>query len=70
MTAPRYAVYVVLDDPKVTPKTHGYVAAGWNAAPTAARIIKRIAPILGVTPINEEERDWKEILKKETMREK
>lgn len=66
MTAPKYAVYVVLDEPKATPKTYGYATAGWNATPTAARIIKRIGPILGVIASKNQEPDWKEILRKET----
>jgi cell division protein FtsI (penicillin-binding protein 3) len=68
MTSPKYAVYIVLDDPKATPKTHGYAAAGWNAAPTAARIIKRIGPMLGVIADNSEEPDWHKILKTETAK--
>lgn len=43
---PRYLVLVMLDDPKATPKTHGFQTAGWNATPTAGSIIERIAPLL------------------------
>lgn len=50
-TAPRYVVYVVLDEPKGTEKTYGFATAGWTAAPTAARVITRIAPILRVPPV-------------------
>ncbi|CAI9121641.1 peptidoglycan D,D-transpeptidase FtsI family protein [Brytella acorum] len=50
MNAPRYAVYVMLDAPKATSKTHGFVTAGWNAAPTTARLISRVAPMLGMFP--------------------
>jgi cell division protein FtsI (penicillin-binding protein 3) len=46
--SPEYAIYVILDDPKASKKTYGYATAGWNANPTAARIIKRIGPLLGV----------------------
>jgi cell division protein FtsI (penicillin-binding protein 3) len=58
MTAPRYAVYVVLDEPKTTPKTHGYRTAGWNSTPLAANIIKRIGPMLGITAVTNNEPDW------------
>ena len=51
MEAPRYLVLIVLDDPKATPETAGLATAGWNAAPTAGRVIARIAPVLGVTPV-------------------
>ncbi|WP_183479181.1 peptidoglycan D,D-transpeptidase FtsI family protein [Komagataeibacter kakiaceti] len=50
MNAPRYAIYVMLDSPKPTAQTHGWTTAGWNAAPTAARMITRIAPLMGLFP--------------------
>lgn len=46
---PEYVVLVVLDEPQ--DGTAGGVTAAWNAAPTAARIIERIAPHLGVMPV-------------------
>ncbi|MDR3156156.1 MAG: penicillin-binding protein 2 [Holosporaceae bacterium] len=66
MTAPRYAVYVVLNEPKTTPKTHGYRTAGWNAAPLAANIIGRIGPMLGVTTTNTNEPNWHYVLEQAT----
>lgn len=50
MNAPRYAVYVMLDSPHGTKKTYGFTTAAWNAAPTAGKIIARVAPILGLFP--------------------
>jgi cell division protein FtsI (penicillin-binding protein 3) len=64
MTNPQYSVYVVLDDPQTTPKTHGYRTAGWNAAPTAARIIKRIGAMLGVIASTNPEPDWKDVMRR------
>jgi cell division protein FtsI (penicillin-binding protein 3) len=49
--APRYLVYVLLDEPKATKNTFGYTSAGWNAAVVAARLIERIGPILGLPPV-------------------
>ena len=49
--SPEYVVLVVLDEPKAG--ASGGVTAAWNAAPTAGRVIERIAPILGVTPVFE-----------------
>lgn len=46
---PRFVVFVVLDDPKAA-EGRGR-AASWNAAPIAGRIIERIAPGLGVSPV-------------------
>lgn len=47
---PQYLVLVMLDEPKGIPETHGFRTSGWNAAPTTARVVERIAPILGVRP--------------------
>ena len=43
---PRYAMIVTLDEPKAIEGTHGYATAGWNAAPVAGQVIRRIGPIL------------------------
>ena len=43
---PRYAMIVTLDEPKAAEGTHGYATAGWNAAPVAGQVIRRIGPIL------------------------
>ncbi|MEL7230912.1 MAG: penicillin-binding protein 2 [Pseudomonadota bacterium] len=45
---PEYVVLIVLDNPKAG--TDRGRTAAWNAAPTAGRVIERIAPILGVEP--------------------
>jgi cell division protein FtsI (penicillin-binding protein 3) len=47
---PRYQLLVMLDEPQGLPETHGYTTSGWNAAPTAGKIIARIAPLLGLAP--------------------
>jgi cell division protein FtsI (penicillin-binding protein 3) len=45
---PRYAVFILLDQPHGTRETGGFALAGWTAAPTVGRVIQRIAPLLGV----------------------
>jgi cell division protein FtsI (penicillin-binding protein 3) len=50
MNAPRYAVYMMLDEPHGTKATYGYSTAGWVAAPEAGRVIARAAPMLGMLP--------------------
>jgi cell division protein FtsI (penicillin-binding protein 3) len=50
MNAPRYAVYMMLDEPHANASTHGYATAGWVAAPAAGRVIARIGPMLGLLP--------------------
>jgi cell division protein FtsI (penicillin-binding protein 3) len=47
---PRYLVLIMLDEPQPTKDTYGFITSGWNAVPTAANVIKRIAPLLGVEP--------------------
>ncbi len=51
MNAPRYAVLVVVDEPKGNAASHGYATGGWVGAPAAGRIIAASAPILGVAPM-------------------
>ncbi len=48
MDKPRYAILVMLDEPKPLPETYGFATSGWNAVPTAGYIIERIAPLLNV----------------------
>jgi len=47
---PRYLLLIMLDEPQGLPETHNFATAGWNAAPTAAKVIARIAPLLGIEP--------------------
>ena len=48
--APEYLVLVMLDEPQRVAASGNQATAGVNAAPTARKIIERIAPILGVAP--------------------
>lgn len=43
---PRYVLIVTLDEPQAAEGTYGYATAGWNAAPTAGKIVERIGPML------------------------
>jgi cell division protein FtsI (penicillin-binding protein 3) len=45
MHAPRYAIYVMVDEPKPTARSQGYATAGWVAAPAAGMVIRSVAPI-------------------------
>jgi cell division protein FtsI (penicillin-binding protein 3) len=45
---PRYAVFVLLDQPHGTKETGGFALASYTAVPAAAKVISRIAPLLGV----------------------
>ena len=50
MEAPRYVVIAMLDAPHGTRETGGYSTAGQVTAPSIAKIVPRIAPVLGVAP--------------------
>ena len=61
---PTYLVFITYDEPQAVKGTYGYATAGWNATPTAGRVIERIGPMLGVpyayekiafSPFSEEE---------------
>jgi cell division protein FtsI (penicillin-binding protein 3) len=47
---PRYVVLVLLDEPQAVAGTYGFATAGWNAVPTAGKLIARIGSMLGVKP--------------------
>jgi cell division protein FtsI (penicillin-binding protein 3) len=53
---PQYALIVMFDEPQLVDPASveagavGGVTAAWNAAPTAGRIIERVAPLLGLAP--------------------
>jgi cell division protein FtsI (penicillin-binding protein 3) len=45
---PQYLLMTMLDEPQALRETFGFITAGWNAAPVAAKVIERTAPVLGV----------------------
>ena len=47
---PKFALMVIIDDPKPIKETFGFVTSGWNACPTGGKIISRIAPQLNIRP--------------------
>ena len=58
---PTYAVLVMYDEPQGIAETHNFALAGWNAAPTTAAIIRRAAPLLGIMPQNNLEKQAAQI---------
>ncbi len=50
---PEYVLIVTLDEPVETSGTEPRRTAGWTAVPVAGEIIRRTAPLLGVTPVIE-----------------
>jgi cell division protein FtsI (penicillin-binding protein 3) len=53
MHEPRYLVLTMVDEPHGTKQSHGFATAGWTVVPATSRIIQRIAPVLGVQPVDE-----------------
>ncbi len=49
-STPRYVLLLSLFEPKGTEETKGKITAGLNAAPTTARLIARIGPMLDLLP--------------------
>jgi cell division protein FtsI (penicillin-binding protein 3) len=47
---PRYQLLIMLDEPQPLKETFGFITSGWNAVPTGANVIARIAPLLGIEP--------------------
>lgn len=49
---PKYAVFIVVDEPNPNKKSYGYATAGWVAAPAVGRVISSMAPLLNMKPLN------------------
>lgn len=47
---PRYVVLALLDEPHGTKKTFNFATGGWVAAPAVGKMVKRIAPLMGISP--------------------
>jgi cell division protein FtsI (penicillin-binding protein 3) len=60
MHRPRFVLLVMLDEPKGNKETSYKATGGLVAAPTFARIVQRVAPVLGVRPVDEavHDRRW------------
>lgn len=53
MTAPRYAIYIMTDNPKANALSQGYSTGGEISAPAVARTIARIGPMLDLLPVRD-----------------
>jgi cell division protein FtsI (penicillin-binding protein 3) len=53
MNDPKYLVLTMADEPHGNKQSHGFATAGWTVVPATSRIIQRIAPLLGVRPVDE-----------------
>jgi len=52
---PKYAVYILVDEPKGNKESYGFATAGWVAAPAVGRVIESIVSIEGIKPEESDE---------------
>src|SRR5215467_5876361 len=50
---PKYLVLTMVDEPHPNKQSHGYATAGWTVAPATSRIVQRMAPLVGIEPVDE-----------------
>lgn len=63
MNNPRYAVFVMIDEPKGNADTYNYATGGWVAAPAVRQVVEQIGPMLGIAPVRPgPEQDESELL--------
>ncbi|MEQ8709886.1 MAG: penicillin-binding protein 2 [Rhodospirillales bacterium] len=55
MQDPRYVVLAMLDEPKGTKATFGYATGGWVAAPVVGAVIRKLAHLYAMPPVDETE---------------
>lgn len=53
MTAPRFVVFAMLDEPKGIKESYGFATGGWTAAPVVRAVVARMAPLYGIAPLDE-----------------
>ena len=58
INAPRYAIFIMLDEPKGRKETYNFATAGWNAVPVAGALIPRIGAMLGVPVAGPDSDAW------------
>jgi cell division protein FtsI (penicillin-binding protein 3) len=51
---PQYVVIISIDQPHGTKASYGYATGGWVAAPGVSHVIERMAPLVGIHPIDED----------------
>ena len=68
MHSPKYAFSIIIDSPKPQNFSHNMATGGWVVAPVVKKIINRIAPILKVSPLTQENIEKIHSLKKYNIR--
>jgi len=52
ITAPRFVVFAMLDEPKGIEESNYFATGGWTAAPVVKGVVDRMAPLFGIAPID------------------
>jgi cell division protein FtsI (penicillin-binding protein 3) len=54
ITEPRYLVMISIDEPHPNKASYGFATGGWAAAPGVGRVVQRMAPLMGIPPVDED----------------
>jgi cell division protein FtsI (penicillin-binding protein 3) len=54
ITEPRYLVMIGIDEPHPNKQSYGFATGGWVAAPGVGRVVQRMAPLMGIPPLDED----------------
>ena len=54
ITDPRYLVMISIDEPHGNKQSAGFATGGWAAAPGVGRVVQRMAPLMGIQPLDED----------------
>ncbi|HJT07498.1 MAG TPA: penicillin-binding protein 2 [Stellaceae bacterium] len=54
ITDPRYLVMISIDEPHGNKASAGFATGGWAAAPGVSRVVQRMAPLMGIQPLDED----------------
>lgn len=59
---PKYAVYVIIDEPQGIKESYGFAGGGWTAAPTVGAIFERMAVLYGMNKIDADSQEIKQLM--------
>jgi cell division protein FtsI (penicillin-binding protein 3) len=54
ITDPRYLVMISIDEPHGGKRSLGFATGGWAAAPGVSHVVQRMAPLMGIQPLDED----------------
>lgn len=59
---PRYVIFAMLDEPNGIKETFNMASGGWTAAPMVGNIIRRIGPLMGIEPTNQNNIEYEDLM--------